>query len=199
MNATQMTLDFSSSMSRRLVEVFSLHSDAPPVFDGEKDYVSTGAVDGDRIDEASVEIVTFDNRPSRANLFPREGDILFAKMASTNKTLQVVGPAVGRIYSTGFFAVSPKTDMISRRLLFHYLCSEPFHRQKDKLSTGATMKGLTNAGLEKILIKIPPRSAQDQLASILDRVCELRAKRQTQLAHLNALAKSLFVEGRGAA
>ena len=41
---------------------------ACPSFEGEKHYISTGAVEKNMIDETKVEIVSYDEKPSRANL-----------------------------------------------------------------------------------------------------------------------------------
>ncbi len=178
----------------KLASVVDLNASAPPVFTGTKEYVSTGALDCDHIDPSQIELVSFEDRPSRANLYPALGDILFAKMAATVKTILVDSETAGKIYSTGFFALHPKDSLISGRLLYHFLFSDSFHRQKDKLSTGATMKGLTNGGFSQISMLLPERAEQDNLADRLDTIRALIRNRDKQLAALDTLAKSLFVE-----
>ena len=58
-------------------------------YDGIKTYISTSAVDYDFIDISQAEQVTYEDRPSRANLTACAGDILFAKMQSTKKNNNV--------------------------------------------------------------------------------------------------------------
>ena len=82
-----------------LVECWNFVGSTPQKFDGEKRYISTGALDKDHINESDVEMITFDNRPSRANLEVNSGDILFAKMASTEKTFVVDSISQNDIYS----------------------------------------------------------------------------------------------------
>ena len=98
------------------------------------------------------------------------------------------------LYSTRFYALSPQTDKIDVRFLFHYLDSEAFLSAKDRECKGATQKALNNAGLCKIRIPLPPLSLQQQIAARLDRVCEIVTKRRTQLVQLQQLVKSRFVE-----
>jgi len=68
-------------------------------FDGVKRYMSTGDLKGDNL---SFEDVTYVTKPSRADIFVSEGDILFAKMTNTNKALQIDRELDGIIVSTGF-------------------------------------------------------------------------------------------------
>ena len=73
----------------RLVEVCKVNTTTPPAYEGEKPYVSTGAVINSKIEDSQVEYWSYEERPSRANLFPSKGDILFAKMQGTRKTLMI--------------------------------------------------------------------------------------------------------------
>lgn len=72
-------------IKRNILECMTLVGTVPSHYEGEKVYVSTGAVDCDHIDHSQIEKVAYSNRPSRANLTASEGDILFAKMAGTKK------------------------------------------------------------------------------------------------------------------
>ena len=178
----------------RLVEVCKVNTTTPPAYEGEKPYVSTGAVINSKIEDSQVEYWSYEERPSRANLFPSKGDILFAKMKGTRKTLLIDDLNFSALYSTGFYALSPQTDKIDVRFLFHYLDSEAFLSAKDRECKGATQKALNNAGLCKIRIPLPPLSLQQQIAARLDRVCKIVTKRRTQLVQLQQLVKSRFVE-----
>ncbi len=166
----------------------------PSIFEGEKLYVSTGAVDCDHIDEDQTVWVTYEKRPSRANLTASPGDMLFAKMCATKKTLRLDEWTAQHLYSTGFFAVRANDSVIKPDLLHHLLASDYFLRQKDKHSSGATQKAITNKGLEKITVKVPPLEEQQKIADILDKVSDLIAKRRAQREHLDTLVKARFVE-----
>lgn len=155
-------------IKRNILDCMTLVGGTPLRFEGEKTYVSTGAVDCDHVDYAQTERVTYDNRPSRANLSVAEGDILFAKMCGTKKTLRIDRPLSEHLYSTGFCAVRANESLMDAALLYHLLASDQFLTQKDQNSSGATQKAITNAGLRKIVIQVPDLPEQRKLAANLD-------------------------------
>ncbi|PNH17940.1 hypothetical protein B6K86_09980 [Lachnospiraceae bacterium] len=163
-------------------------------FDGEKNYISTGAVDIDHISESGIEIVDYDSRPSRANLVCNANDIIFAKMMGTLKTLVIDDELSENIYSTGFCAVKAKKDIITTECLYHLLTSPTFLNQKDKNCSGATQKAITNAGLDKIVIRIPSLQEQQVISKQLDRLSKIIKMREEELVKLDELIKARFVE-----
>ena len=181
-------------MRRTILDCMTLVGTTPSRFDGEKAYVSTGAVDCDHIDYTQTESVTYGNRPSRANLSVTEGDILFAKMCGTKKTLRISKTMADHLYSTGFCAVRANEAIMIPELLYHLLASEQFLSQKDQNSSGATQKAITNAGLKKITVNVPSLDEQRKLAAKLDCIEDMAAKRREQLVYLEQLVKSRFIE-----
>ena len=181
-------------MKRNILDCMTLVGTTPSRFDGDKTYVSTGAVDYDHIDYTQAESVTYENRPSRANLSVTEGDILFAKMCGTKKTLRISRTMAGHLYSTGFCAVRANESIMLPELLYHLLASEQFLSQKDQNSSGATQKAITNAGLKKISVIVPSLDEQSKLAAKLDCIENMMAKRHEQLVYLDQLVKSRFIE-----
>ena len=163
-------------------------------FSGTKKYVSTGAVAVDHINEANIEIIDYEGKPSRANLEVMPGNVIFAKMQGTKKTLMINSELSNNIYSTGFCAVQAKEGILTKRCLYHLLTSETFLSQKDKNCSGATQKAITNAGLEKILIRVPDVKTQGLIADRLDVISRIIAKRQKELAALDDIIKARFVE-----
>ena len=163
-------------------------------FSGMKKYVSTGAVDVDHINDSETEIVDYDGKPSRANLEVIAGDVLFAKMQGTKKTLLIDPVLAKHFYSTGFCAVRTKKAILTERCLYHILMSEMFLSQKDKNCSGAAQKSITNAGLGKIVIHVPSVEEQNNIAHQLDAVIGIITKRQQELSTLDDLIKARFVE-----
>jgi type I restriction enzyme S subunit len=166
----------------------------PKRYEGTKRYVSTGALAVDHIDEESVELVGYEDRPSRADLTAESGDVLFAKMADTKKTILLDKENAENIYSTGFFAVRAKPGMITAECLYYLLTSDVFLRQKNKHSSGATQRAITNKGLEAIDISIPNLDEQTRLVAKLDALSKVIKSREQQLAELDNLIKARFVE-----
>lgn len=163
-------------------------------FSGYKQYVNTGAVAINQISNDDIELVDYDGKPSRANLIAKSGDILFAKMMGTKKTLHLDEDTAQNIYSTGFCAVRARPTVLTDRCLYHLLTSKAFLDQKDKNCSGATQKAITNAGLSKITIKVPSIGQQASIAQQLDRIASIIALRQSELQKLDELIKARFVE-----
>ena len=166
----------------------------PTLYEGTKQYVSTGAVEEYFINKNSIEEYTYNERPSRADLVGKSGDILFAKMAETKKTLILDKETENYLFSTGFFAIRPKSGILTTKCLYYLLNSKNFLNQKDKNSSGATQKAITNAGLEKINVNIPLFSKQDQIVKQFDLLTDIIKKYQSQLKKLDSLIKSRFIE-----
>ncbi len=80
--------------------------------------------------------------------------------------------------------------------LYHLFRGKNWNEGTNKAVLGLT---LNKATLSKKSIPLPPLATQRAIAVRFDKVCDLIAKRQTQLDRLDTLAKSLFVEGRTAA
>lgn len=163
-------------------------------FEGSKKYINTGAINVNSIDLSQAENITFLDKPSRANLLADEGDLLFAKMQSTNKTVIIDQQSADYIFSTGFFAVRAKERVITKRCLYHLLKSDLFLIQKDKYCSGATQKAITNTGLKKIIVNIPPVEMQNGIANNFDQIDCLINLCSITLEKLDTLVKSRFVE-----
>lgn len=161
-------------------------------FDGEKKYVATADIDSGKIN--SFTMVDFDNKPSRANQYADINDIGFAAMKNTNKTFIINSENVNNIYSTGFYFLKCNENL-NYKYLYYFINSNEFNYQKDKYSTGATMKGINNKNLELIEINtIPSIEKQENIVDELDSISLLIDNRKQQLADLDGLIKSKFID-----
>lgn len=159
-------------------------------FDGTRQYLSTGD-----LQDASLSFVevTFKDKPSRADIDVREGDVLFARMRGTKKVLRVTQELAGTIVSTGFAVLRPSEDC-DPAYLATYLSTASFERQKDKYCSGAIQPAITNGGIEKLEIPLPPLDDQIRIAHLLGKVERLIAQRKQHLQQLDDLLKSVFLE-----
>lgn len=159
-------------------------------FDGTRQYLSTGD-----LQDASLNFVdvTFEDKPSRADITVREGDVLFARMKSTKKVLRVTQELDGTIVSTGFAVLRPSEDC-DPAYLATYLSTDFFEQQKNKYCSGAIQPAITNGGIEKLEIPLPPVNDQIRIAHLLGKVEGLIAQRKQQLQQLDDLLKSVFLE-----
>lgn len=150
--------------SRRLC--LDLHINSRPVrkFDGKKTYISTGDSD----DMENADTVTFHNRPSRANVAPIKNDVIFAKMANTDKTFLIDEDLATNIYSTGFFDVS--STRILPKFLYYLIQSDEFDSYKNAYSEGTTQISISDKRLKKIKITYETDKAkQQQIVNYLDK------------------------------
>lgn len=179
---------------KKFLDCISVVGTTPSRFQGTKKYVSTGAVAANEIDESEAVEVTYEERPSRANLSAEAGDILFAKMQGTRKTLLLDSETEENVYSTGFYAIRANPEVITTECLYYLVDSELFLTQKDKHCSGATQKAITNGGLAKIEIRVPPLSEQGILTEKLRNLTRLIADKRKQLELFDEVIKSRFIE-----
>ena len=179
---------------KKFLDCISVVGTTPSRFQGKRKYVSTGAVATTEINESEVVEITYEDRPSRANLSAESGDILFAKMQGTRKTLLLDSETEENVYSTGFYAIRANPEVITTECLYYLVDSELFLTQKDKHCSGATQKAITNGGLAKIEIRVPPLSEQGILTEKLRNLTRLIADKRKQLELFDEVIKSRFIE-----
>lgn len=179
-----------------LLQVCQLTGNRVGTFTGKRSYVSTGDVNGnDVIPSASV---TFDSRPSRADLVANVGDVLFARMQATDKVVLVTEGSKNYIWSTGFAALRPRQGTNSRWVAY-WLQSRTFQERKNVLCTGATQKAITNDAIGKLSIPLPPLSEQERIVRILNEADKLRQLRAEADRRTAGLIPALFHEMFGEA
>jgi type I restriction enzyme, S subunit len=171
-----------------------------PSFTGEKKYLSTSSVIGDRVDHVES-VVTYDERPGRANMHPVVGSAWFAKMKDTLKVLAVTEKEFEDSYilSTGFQGVIPKSGDVP--FLKQIFLSPFFNAEKDVRAKGSTMKAVNNSDVKNIPILVPPEKEQRKIADILEAVDESIRNAESHIRStqslMNGLMRDLFVRGIG--
>src|SRR6185437_4488025 len=125
----------------------------PAPFASEVPYLATADVDGTSITPS--ESVSFLDRPSRADLLLKPGDVLQAKMAETDKAVLVTEAMSGWLASTGFAQFSPDPNQMDPRFLFQWLRSDQFFRAKESLCVGSTQRAINQTDLGRIPVDFP--------------------------------------------
>ena len=169
-----------------------LANDRVSEFVGECEYLATGSVKEDGT--IVPELVTYESRPSRADLSVKVGDVCFARMKATTKVLTIDEASANVILSTGFAVLRPNPEYIYSGYLRSWVASGSFQFAKDRLCTGATQKAITNAKIKTLPIPLPPLGEQKRIAEILDAADALRAKRREIIAQLDTLLQSTFLD-----
>ena len=176
---------------KNILDVVSISGLRVKKFEGERGYLSTGDLDFNKM--SNIELVSYENKPSRANQNVNVGEVIFAKMKDTKKTLVIDEENKDIIVSTGFYVLKPSEQILSK-YLYHYLNSDYFLNQKNKLSKGATQCALNNEGLSNITIYMYNLETQKKIVEVLDKAQELIEKRKKQIEELDLLVKSKFIE-----
>jgi len=149
-----------------LREVCEIVKDKPFSFEGEKRYFSTGAI-SDKYHIEDYEMVTFEKKPSRADIFPSINDIGFAVMKNTNKVVFIDDYYYGSIFSTGFTFLRCKKQ-INFKYLYYLIKDNLFQNIKDREAVDGIMGGIRKSDILKIKIPLPPLEIQEQIVAELD-------------------------------
>lgn len=155
---------------KKISDACEIVKDKPEKFKGIKNYYSTGAINNSgNYDEP--EKITYIGRPSRANIYPKDGDVGFAKMKLTNKVLRIDNSLNGSVFSTGFCFLRPR-KFLDNKFLYYFIISDLFQELKDFYAGDGIMGGIKNSALENIKIPLPPLLEQKNIVKILDEVFE---------------------------
>lgn len=129
-------------------------------FEGRKIYIATADVNKLMITNKSTE-VTYENRPSRANMQPREWSAWFAKMKDSRKLIFIDNNAdalcKNYVFSTGFYGLDIKPEYFY--YIWAFMSSDEFDGMKNLYCNGTTMQAINNDGVKRITLKKPDSEA----------------------------------------
>jgi type I restriction enzyme S subunit len=128
-----------------------------------------------------------------SNYVLEEGDIVVGRRGEIGRCA-VVGPnESGWVCGTGSFFIRPLPSLDSQ-FLAHLIRSPEYREQLEKLSTGATMKNLSNTALGDLVVSVPPLAEQQRIVGLLDEAFEglatAKANAEKNLKNARALFES---------
>lgn len=129
----------------------------------------------------------------RANCAPRAGDVLFSKDGTVGKVSVVVGERKFAVLSS-IAILRPKRQLMDPLFLAYALRSPAVIDAALQRRTGSALRRIILKDLQEVRINVPPLRDQRRIAAILDQAEALRAKRRAALAHLDEMARAIFVE-----
>lgn len=88
------------------------------------------------------------------------------------------------------FGLRAKKDILLPKYLYYFCEAFDF----EKLNTTVTIPSLTKANLLGVEIKLPSLTEQKRIVALLDKLTDLMSLRKQQLAQLDELVKSRFIE-----
>ena len=174
---------------KTLGEICSIVKDKPPPFEGEKKYFSTGDINNNK--KYTYKFIKYKNKPSRANLYPSNNDVGFAKMKGTNKVFKINEQLSGSVFSTGF-CILRCSDKINNNFLYWYLLSDSFQKMKNYFSGDGIMGGIGNVNIKKVQINVPDINTQKKVVAKLDECFESIDKARENVEMNLQNAKDLF-------
>lgn len=154
-------------------------------FMGEKIYLATADISDTHITNISTK-VTFDDRPSRANMQPTPLSVWFAKMKDSRKLIFVnlndEELLNNMIFSTGFAGI--QASEISFTYLWAYLLSDNFDKIKNSYTMGTTMQAINNTNIKNIKNVIPPETVLEEFTEMTMPMIKMVSNLRTQNRHL---------------
>ena len=156
--------------------------------DGTIPWVKISDIQNKYLDKTEEHITQLGLEKSSAKMFPA-GTILYSIFATLGETCIL---NIDAATNQAIAGIQVNSDCVFRDYLYYYLLS-----QKAKVSfigRGVAQNNINMKILKEFEVPLPPISEQRCIASILDKVTDLIAKRRTQLEKLDLLVKSRFVE-----
>jgi type I restriction enzyme S subunit len=134
-------------------ELSTIISSGIKKFEREKIFLATGDIQD--TDILGGELITYDDRPSRANMQPVIYSVWFAKKVGTKKLLMFddYSDIDKYILSTGFAGL--KTTELSHYYIWCFIMSKEFQEIKDSFVSGSVQPDITNEGIKQITILKP--------------------------------------------
>ena len=164
-------------------------------YDGLIDYVDISSVDNAEKRIVSMQCVSAKEAPSRAKQLLEVGDILVSTVRPNLNAVAMVEQQTDNLLvgSTGY-CVLRCNDSIDKRYVFHFCQSPYFIDDMTSQAAGASYPAVSSGIVKSSTIPDHPIEKQKLIADCLDKVSELIALRKEQLAKLDQLVKSRFIE-----
>ena len=129
-----------------------------------------------------VKIIKGTVLPSRTVVFAKIGEaVKLNRRAITSCECLIDNNAMG---------IAPNESVLTLDYFFHYMCS----LRLETLAEATTVPSVKKSLIEKLDIPLPSLLEQEKISTMLNKVSELITLRKEQLAKLDRLVKSRFVE-----
>ena len=164
-------------------------------YDGMIDYVDISSVDNTEKKIISYQTIESNDAPSRAKQLLKKGDVLVSTVRPNLNAVAVVEEETENLMvgSTGYCVLRCKDNM-DVRYLFNFCQSQYFVDDMSSQATGASYPAVSNGIVRSSLIPCCSIEEQREIAEKMDTVSELLVLRKQQLAELDELIKSRFIE-----
>ncbi len=94
----------------------------------------------------------------------------------------------------GWLVLRDENYYFDKRFLYYYLSSPAVYRMFQNMAVGGVVNNLNSEMVRKLVVPVPCKEEQEQIATVLDRINDLISLRKKQLQKLDDLVKARFVE-----
>ena len=94
----------------------------------------------------------------------------------------------------GWLVLRDNNGIFDKRFLYYYLSSPSTYQKFKNMAVGGVVNNLNSEMVRGVTVPVPTMEEQLSIVSALDKVTELIALRKEQLAKLDRLVKSRFIE-----
>jgi type I restriction enzyme S subunit len=154
--------------------------------------ISHGVVDPSRVGYAGL------SEADGLDWLLQDGDLLFSHINSAElvgKCAIYTGQPSKLVHGMNLLCLRPRRDILDSAYAKYLIRSQGFRGKLAAYINKAVNQASVSIGnLRTIQVKVPPVSEQRRIAAILDQAEALRNMRRAALAHLDTLAKSIFIE-----
>jgi type I restriction enzyme S subunit len=171
-------------------ELSTIISSGIKKFENEKIYLATGDVQDTNITGGTK--ITYENRPSRANMQPVKFSVWFAKKVGVRKLLMFddYSDIDKYILSTGFSGL--KTNELSHYYIWCFVLTKEFQEIKDSLVSGSVQPDITNEGIRQITILKPDNKTLMKFNKIVKSIFYKYQQNKIQIQTLEKLRDTLL-------
>lgn len=124
---------------------------------------------------------------------PEYGDILYTRVGSFGEAAVIDFNNDISIF-VSLTLIKPIHEKVYNRYLMYFLNSDKTRSFANSNTTGIGVKNLNVSVVREYDIPLPPLEAQKKISVILDKASELIEKRKMQIAKLDELTKSIFID-----
>ena len=140
------------------------------------------------ITETAQKIIPEGMKKSR---YVQPGDVLLSNSMSFGRPyiLKIDG-----CIHDGWLVLRDNDGIFDKRFLYYYLSSPSTYQKFKNMAVGGVVNNLNSEMVRGVTVPVPTMEEQLSIVSALDKVTELIALRKEQLAKLDRLVKSRFIE-----
>lgn len=128
---------------------------------------------------------------AKKSRFVQSGDFLLSNSMSFGRPYIL---SIDGCIHDGWLVLRDKDNLFDKHFLYYCLSAPVTYAKFKSMAVGGVVNNLNSEMVRNVEIPLPPLEEQRRIATVLDKVSDLIAKRRAQLDKLDLLVKARFVE-----